>query len=141
EADIPSRQLMPGNIASPVPSCLQQPVAIPPELREVVALLREAPVRWMPSIQDLLNSLERPSLLQELAFDTQFRATAQLQLPPHVSSAAAEPGVYAPVIASIYSAHQQLFSAAQALRSAFQPAQLINQSWIAQIEMLQNVIA
>ena len=40
-ADVPSRQLVPGNIASPVPSCLQQSVAIPPELREMVTLLRD----------------------------------------------------------------------------------------------------
>jgi hypothetical protein len=141
EADIPSRQLMPGNIASPVPACLKQSAAIPPELREVVALLREAPVKWLPTIQGLVNSLERPNLLQGLAFDTQARATMQLQLPVRVSSAVSEPGVYAPVIASIYSANQQLLTAAQALRSAFQPAQLIDQNWIAQVKILQSVIA
>ncbi len=140
-ADVPSRQLVPGNIASPVPSCLQQSVAIPPELREIVALLREAPVTWMPSIEALLNRLERPSVLQNLAVDAQARATMQLTLPLRTSSAASESGVYAPVVASIYSANQQAFRTVQAQRAAAQPAQLLNLSWMSQIQTLQNFTA
>ncbi len=141
DADVPSRQLVPGNVASPVPSCLQQSVAIPPELREIVALIREAPVTWLPSIQALLNNLERPSLLQEVAVDAQARATMQLQLPLRVSSAATEPGVYAPVIASIYSTNQQAFRTFQTQRAAAQPAAMLNQSWAGQVQALQGVIA
>ncbi len=140
-ADVPSRQLVPGNIVSPVPACLQQSVAIPPELREIVALMREAPVNWMPSIQALLNRLERPSLLQEVAFSAQARASMLLQLPARVSSAASEPGVYAPTIASVYSANQQAFRSLQTQRAAFQPIQLVGQSWISQVQVLQTITA
>jgi hypothetical protein len=141
DADVPSRQLVPGNVASPVPSCLQQSVAIPPELREIVALIREAPVTWLPSIQALLNNLERPSLLQEVAVDAQARAAMQLQLPLRVSSAATEPGVYAPAIASIYSANQQAFRTFQTQRAAAQPVAMLNQSWAGQVQAVQGVIA
>jgi hypothetical protein len=142
DADVPSRQLVPGNIDNPAPGCANQsPVAIPPELREIVGLLREAPVRWMPSIQDLLNSLERPFLLYSLAVDAQARAAMLVQLPPRPSFAAAEPGVYAPVISRIYSTHRQAFSVVQAQRATFQPTQLINQSWRSQIQILQDFIA
>ncbi len=141
DADVPSRQLVPGNITSPVPTCLQQTAGIPPELREVVALLREAPVSWMPSVQALLNKLERPSILQNVAIDAQARAVMQLQLPAKTSSAASESGVYAPVIASIYSANQQSFRALQTQRAAFQPVLLVNQSWTSQVQILQNVTA
>ncbi len=141
EADTPSRQLVPGNIANPVPSCLQQTLAIPPELREIVALLREAPVTWLPSIQALLNKLERPSLLQSVAFDAQARASMVLQQPARVSSASTASGVYAPVIASLYSANQQLFTSYVAERATFQPVQMASQSWTAQIGLLQSVAA
>ncbi len=140
-ADVPSRQLVPGNIASPVPTCLSQSVTIPAELREITSLLREAPVGWMPAIQALLNKLERPILLQEFAFDSQARAVMQLQLPLRVSSAASRSGVYAPAIASIYSNNQQTFRAFQTERAAFQPNLLINQSWISQIQTLQYITA
>lgn len=140
-ADVPSRQLVPGNIANPVPSCLQQSVSIPLELREIVALLREAPVSWMPSIQALLNNLERPTLLQYLAVDAQARAAMQLQLPLRASSAASRPGVYAPVITGIYGANQQAFRSLQTQRAAVQPIQLTGQSWSAQVQTLQYVAA
>jgi hypothetical protein len=141
DASVPSRQLVPGNIASPVPSCLQQAVAIPAELREIVSLLREAPVNWLPAVQGLLNQLERPILLQAVAVDSQVRAAAQLQLPLRASSAVSEPGVYAHVISGIYSANQQTFRAYQTQRAAFQPVQLVNQSWAAQVQFLQGVMA
>ena len=141
ESNVPSRQLVPGNITSPVPSCLQQSVAIPPELREIVSLLRDAPVSWLPSVEALLNKLERPSLLQGLAADLQARATALLTLPPRTSSAASEPGVYAPVISSIFSADQEAVRVFQTQRAAFQPIQLTNQSWASQISILQGVVS
>lgn len=141
DADVPSRQLVPGNIASPVPGCLQESLAVPPELREIVALLREAPVNWLPSIEALLSNLERPSLLQEVAVAAQARATMQLQLPMRVSSAASEPGVYAPVIAGIYSTNQQAFRTFQTQRAASQPVALLGQSWTGQVQILQSVIA
>jgi hypothetical protein len=141
EADVPSRQLVPGNVTSPVPTCLQQTLAIPPELREIVALLREAPVNWMPSIQALLTKLERPRLLQEVAIEAQARAVMVMQLPARVSSAASRPGVYAPVISNIYSASQRGFNSLVTARAAFQPLQLANQSWTTQIQAMQIVAA
>jgi hypothetical protein len=141
DADVPSRQLVPGNIASPVPSCFQQSVAIPPELREVVSLLREAPVSWLPAIQTLLNRLERPGILQAVAIDAQARAAMQLQLPLRASSAAAESGVYAAAIAGIFSANQQAVRAFQTQRAAVQPLQLATQSWANQVQALQTAIA
>jgi hypothetical protein len=140
-ARTPSRQLLPANVANPVPACLTQSVAIPPELSEMVALLREAPVYWFPSVQSQVAKLERPSLLQNVAFDTQTRATALVQTPLPASSAAAAPGVYSASIAAVYSAGQQTFRSYQTQRAAFNPAQLAGQSWSAQVVSLQSVAA
>lgn len=141
DSNVPSRQLVPGNIVSPVPACLKQSAAIPPELTEVISLLREAPVNWLPSVEALLNRLERPSLLQDLAVDAQARATMELALPLRISSAASEPGVYAPVISYLYSNNQQAFRTLQTQRAAFQPAQLVNLSWALQVRTLQTIAA
>ena len=137
----PTRQLLPGNVTSPVPSCLQESVAIPPELREIVALLREAPVNWLPAVQDLLNRLERPSLLYEVAAATRSRAILQLQLPQLSSSADVESGTYGPVISSLYYANQQIFRTFTAQRSTFQLSTLPNQSWQSLVGVLQNLAA
>ena len=137
----PSRQLVPSNVASPVPACLQQSVAIPPELREIVGLLREAPVAWLPSVASQLRYLDRPVLLQQLALSMQSRATQVLAAPRFLSSAAGETGVYAPAISSVYSANQQSFRTYQLQRAAFQPSTLANLSWSVQVGIMQGISA
>jgi hypothetical protein len=137
----PSRQLVPANVSNPVPACLQQSVAIPPEIREIVGQLREAPVNWLPSVSSQVANLERPILLQQLAFSAQTRAAQLLQLPLLPSSAAGESGVYAPTISTVYSANQQLFRGFEMQRAAVQPAALVNLSWSSQVASVQNFIA
>ena len=140
-SDTPTRQLVPGNVTSPVPACLQESVAIPPELREIVSLLREAPVNWLPAVQTLLNRLERPSLLYEVAASAQARATLQLHLPQPASSADTETGVYASVISNLYYANQEVLRTYTTQRSSFQITELAHQSWRALVGALQTVAA
>ena len=137
----PSRQLEPANVANPVPACLQQSVAIPPELREIVAQLREAPLSWLPSIGPHLIKLDRPSLLQQLAISVQARAAQMLQLPLFPSSASGESGVYASTISAIHDANQQVFRSLQTQRAAFQPPAITGLSWSAQAASLQAIAA
>jgi hypothetical protein len=137
----PSRQLVPANVASPVPACLKQTVAIPPELSEIVSLLREAPVTWFPPILTLLPKLQRPSLVQNLAVTMQARASVLLRMPGQVSSAESTAGVFAPAIANIFSANQQTMRSFQMVRSSFNPAVLTSQSWSAQISTIGNIAA
>jgi hypothetical protein len=141
DADVPSRQLIPGNVTSPVPACLGQTVAIPPELREIANLVREAPLSWFPSASGLLLKIERPSLLSELASSVQSRAAYQLQQPATVSTAAAGSGVYASAISNVFSTNQSVFRSYQLQRAAIQPAQLSVMSWRAQVEYLKPVAA
>lgn len=138
---VPSRQLVPANVASPVPACLKQSLAIPPELREMAALLREAPIRWFPPILTHLTNLERPPLLQSLASDLQSRAKMLVALPLPASSAASSSGRFAPAIAKTYSADQQVFRSFQTKRASFQPATIASQSWSAGIKILAGVAA
>jgi len=138
---VPSRQLVPANVANPVPACLQQSVAIPPELREIVGQLREAPVNWLPSVSLQVGNLERPVLLQELAMNTQARAAQLLQMPQLPSSAAGETGVYASAIANVYNANRKIFRSYQTERAALQPAALTSMSWSQQVASLQAITA
>jgi len=138
---VQSRQLVPTAVSNPVPACLKQTLSIPPELREMVALLREAPVTWFPPIRLQLGNLERPDLLQSLAVSTQARANLQLSLPLHVSSAAYTHGVFAPAISRSYSANQLVLRNYQTQRVAFQPLSLTSLSWSSQVATLSSVVA
>ncbi|HXO17916.1 MAG TPA: hypothetical protein VN909_07070, partial [Candidatus Dormibacteraeota bacterium] len=137
---VPSRQLVSGSIVSPVPTCLQQSTAVPPELREIVALLSDAPVSWLPSVAALVSKLDRPPVLIDLANDVQLRATMHLQLPLKVSSAVATPSAYGPAIAGVYAANQQVFRDFQLQRATYQPATLTAQSWSTRVATLTNLM-
>lgn len=138
---VQSRQLVPITVDNPAPACAKQTMSVPPELREIVALLREAPVRWFPPILKRLPSLERPALLQGLASDLQSRAQLLVSQPLAASSAAASTGRFAPAIAKTYAANQQVLRTIQTARSSFQPATLLTQSWSANINLLVDVAA
>ncbi len=137
----PSRQLVPANVTNPVPACLQQSAAIPPELREIIGQLREAPVTWIPAVASLVAKLERPMLLQQLAVSAQLRASLQVQLPALPSSAAGENGVYASAISTVYSSNQQVFRSLQVQRASVQPAALTQMSWSTQVTQVQSIVA
>jgi hypothetical protein len=138
---VPSRQLVAANVTNPVPACLQQSVAIPPELREIVGQLREAPVNWMPSVSSQITYLERPILLQQLAIAAQARASYMLQMPQFPSSAFGESGAFASAISGVFTANQQIFRGYQVQRAAIQPAVFTGQSWSQQVSALQAIVA
>jgi hypothetical protein len=141
DADVPSRQLIPSNVTSPVPACLGQQIAVPPELREIASMVREAPLSWFPSASALLTKIDQPSLLSQLAGAVQSRAVYQLQQPVAVSSAASSSGVYASAIAGVFTANQQVFRSLQVQRASIQPAQFTSLSWAAQVAYLAPVAA
>jgi hypothetical protein len=71
----PTRVLNPGVTGAPVPACLAQPVAAPPELRAMVDLLRESPVRWFTAIAPLVDRLDRLDVLHGAFAGAKLRAT------------------------------------------------------------------
>jgi len=139
--EAPSRQLVPANVSSPVPGCINQTVAVPPELREIVSLLREAPVRWFPPILTLLPKLERPALLQNLAVSSQTRASLALQTPAPTSSAESATGGFASAISGIFSTNLQTIRSIQVSRAGFNVASLGSQSWSSQVSTVGNMAA
>ncbi len=141
EADVPSRQLVPGNVVSPVPQCLQLAQTLPPELREMTALMREAPLNWFPAIEALLDRLERPIHLRELAESTQARAFMQSQMPVRRSAAITQPGRYSTAIGEVFTTNQNVMANLVAQRAALQAAQLYAQSWAAQRQRLAYLSA
>lgn len=137
----PSRQLVPANVTSPVPACIHQTVSIPPELREIVGQLREAPVAWLPACVSLMQKLERSTLLLQLAVSAQSRAEQQLRTAQLPSSAEQQPGVYAGSIARAYHSNRQVFRGYQVQRASFQPALIANLAWKQQIVAMQSAAA
>lgn len=74
----PSRALDPGLSAATIPACLADDSPLPPELRAMVDLIRQAPVRWLVGVRPLLNRLDRLDLLLGTIQAAQTRATLQV---------------------------------------------------------------
>ncbi|HEU4453963.1 MAG TPA: PA14 domain-containing protein [Longimicrobium sp.] len=62
--DAPSRPLNPAFTQSPVPAALRDGEAAPPELRAIVEVLREAPLRFFRSGERLLGGLDALAVLR-----------------------------------------------------------------------------
>ena len=99
----PAASLVPANVTNPVPACLQQSVAIPPELREIVGQLREAPVNWLPSVHRRWTTWSVPFCCSNSPLPRRARASQMLQMPQLPSSASGESGAFASTIANVYS--------------------------------------
>jgi len=141
EANVPSRQLVPADVPSPVPACLGQSPSIPPELRDMISLLRETPVIWYPGAWGLVEKIERPALLNEVMAATQSRASYSLALPAAVSAASRATGTYASAIAKIFNANQQMLRAMQAERVEIDATQYAALSWASQVAYLREAAA
>jgi hypothetical protein len=123
---------MPANVASPVPTALASNAIIPPELRELAGLLREAPPAWIPATEELLSALERPQHFLEIATHMQLRAYTKLQVPLLQSSATSHPGPYGPPIADVFTSQQTSLTQLVQQRAAYDPAPLMAMTWAEQ---------
>lgn len=141
EANVPSRQLVPANVESPVPAALQSTAIVPPELRELAGLLREAPLAWIPAIQPLLSRLEHPRYFLDIIQHMQVRAYTRVQLPVMISSATSHPGPYGQPIADIFHSQQTAMISIMQQRAGYNPALLLQMSWAAQMAEIYRVAA
>jgi len=139
DADVPSRQLVPANVESPVPEALASTAIIPPELTELASLLREAPPAWIPALEGLLSELARPQHFLSLAVSTQIRASVKLQMPLAQSSATTHTGPYGTPIADVFNSQQTSMMRLVQQRASYQPAQMATMSWAEQKREIFNI--
>ncbi len=74
--DMPVRRLYPAPSADPVPLCLGREVEAPPQLAQMLELLRAAPIVWFPGLRSLLAELKRLEELWGGFQDAQHAASA-----------------------------------------------------------------
>lgn len=72
--DAPVRAIDPGLVEAPVPACLARAVSIPSELRDMIDLFREVPVKWLTKVPSLLDKLDRLDVLHETIVSAKRRA-------------------------------------------------------------------
>lgn len=104
----PMRSLEPGLAEAPIPACLGRDAEIPPDLRAMVELLREVPVKWLVYVHPLIDKLDRIETLQETVKSAKIRA--QIQYPTKQAQIArqvkASTGFFSQAIDTVFTAQQ-----------------------------------
>lgn len=70
-----------GVYQDPVPACLAGTLRPPAELRQMVRVLRDVPLTWLPAAWPILLKLDRPELLREVYVFARDRASARIAVP------------------------------------------------------------
>jgi hypothetical protein len=137
----PVRPLNPGLIESPIPACLVEAVPAPPELRALVDLFREAPLKWFTQLPALLDRLDRPDLLHGVFLTARQRAaTKQLAVAPvqpvtGVSTRAVQ------TLQKVFFAQQQVVAQHRAMTAQFDLSALASQSWKVSREQADTIVS
>ena len=135
----PSRQLFPEVTASAVPACLSRRVSNPPELHDMLALLREAPVAWMPDMATLVNRFDRQYLLKNLAVTITNRAGLRQAMPAFSSYAQYQSGVLPAAMSYTFVKQQNVIAGYRNARILFDPAILDAETWLTQFGYVQSI--
>ncbi|MDJ0574112.1 MAG: hypothetical protein QNJ65_02950, partial [Xenococcaceae cyanobacterium MO_234.B1] len=127
--DVPSRPLDPGLVAAPVPACLRQHQALPPELEEAIELLREAPMKWFTQVSPLLEKLDRIEISTKAIEIAQVVAT--IQSPVQLALPKTAPGKQGlgQAIQRVFTAQQQVVKQYRQQTLQFDTSNLVSQSW------------
>jgi len=77
----PRRDLDPGLMDAPVPTCLKDHSDIPDDLQDMLRVVREAPANWFVTVPKLIEQLDRPEVLIKTLQSAQFRTQIKTMLP------------------------------------------------------------
>lgn len=126
---MPVRNIEPGLTEAPVPVCLNQEVTTPPDLRRMVDLLREVPLKWFPRIHLLLDKLDRLESLQRALSSARVRAQVQTQTTSAVSLINASAGTYTKALTKVFSTQQTVVAVARNRVSNLDTQMFTLQNW------------
>ncbi|HSN05084.1 MAG TPA: hypothetical protein VLS44_08865 [Nitrospira sp.] len=130
-SDVPVRSLDPGLAESPVPACLAGHEDMPQELRAMVALFRQAPVKWFPRFPGLLEKLDRVDLLQRTVVEAKTNAQARTAVEDGLSFAVS-PGAadrLGQSVSGVYAAQRAVVAERRLDLARFDAGALASASW------------
>jgi hypothetical protein len=127
--DVPSRAIVPAATALAPSDFLNENAPVPAELSAMVALLRDAPVRWFSHIPTLLDRLDRIDTLAHTLTVAKQRATVDAA--PSVAALApvSDGTKFGAALAGLYQAQRSVVSTYRAQTAAVDLAAVATQSW------------
>ncbi|ATE59884.1 hypothetical protein [Thauera sinica] len=132
-AAAPMRGLDPGLLEAPLPACFMEHLDAPDELRDLLAVVREAPARWFAGAPVLLDRLDRVDLLVKAVQSAQLRSQLMslkvaAAAPVAVAAATALRGVAAG-IAALQGRQLQTVQSLRAVATRVDPSLIAGLGW------------
>jgi hypothetical protein len=127
--DVPSRGIVPAATGLAPSDFLNENAPVPAELSAMVALLRDAPVRWFAHIPILLDRLDRFETLAHTLTVAKQRAT--IEAAPSVAALApvSDGTKFGAALAGLYQAQRSVVGTYRAQTAAVDLAAVATQSW------------
>ena len=139
--DVPSRPLDSGLVEAPVPACLRQHRALPPELEEAIELLREAPMKWFPKLSLLLKQLDRIETITKAISIAQVNAKIQSPVQFVLTQAIEKKPNFGQAIQRVFAAQQQVVTQYRQQTVQFDTNNLVSQSWTQVRDRAQELLS
>jgi hypothetical protein len=140
-ATAPMRELDPGLLEPPLPACFMAHQDAPDELRDLLAVVREAPARWFSGVPLLLDRLDRVDLLVKAVQSAQLRS--QLMSLKAAAAPAATTALRG-VAAGIARVQARQLQSVQSLRVAatrVDPALVANLGWQGARTQVEQIVS
>ena len=125
--DTPVRTLDPGLLADAVPACLADTLTPPPDLRAMVDLFRDAPVRWFTHLPRLLDFIDALPALQATLIGAQVQANLRYAVLPQIQLALPAAAQNSPqlLMAQTFSAPKASTTLGQSIQRVFSAQQQV----------------
>ncbi len=124
----PHRQVNPGLTAAPLPTCLSRGVTIPSDLRAMIDLFSDVPLKWLKYVSPLLDRLNNITLLQETLVSAKNRAQIKVNAAPKILAATTSSALGLS-INKTFAAQQAVVTQYRAQTAQLNLASLINLGW------------
>jgi hypothetical protein len=125
----PTRVIDPGLVEAPVPVCLASEIAVPAELRAMVDLMREVPVRWYTHLPRLLERFDRLDLLHGAVLTAKTRASFKVPGEAAAVTGIRAGGTLGQGVFKAFSAQQQTLSVVRARTAQLDVSVLAGLGW------------
>lgn len=129
ETPMPVRPINPGLLDEVAPACLAREVTVPQELRTMVDLLRDVPLKWFTYLLPLLDKLDRPETLHTTLKTAQARAKTPVALQHPLAFQLLPGSPLAQAITSTFVVQKQVVTQYRAKTAQFNLNSIAGLSW------------
>lgn len=137
---VPTKAVNPGLTEEPVPACLGRDVVTPPELRDMMDLLKDAPVKWFTHLPAVLNNMNKLDDLKRTFLNAKARAQLATAV-PIAKSAAPSGSSLALALNKVFAVQEQVLVQQRLVRTQLDLSKVASLSWLHAKDEAKDVLS